>query len=65
MEHLNWDDLNPMPDVSDQWHCSPDLTQALTLAHVSQGMDPLQAAMEGHLQAPLIEPLLSKKHNHL
>ena len=58
MDHLNWDDLNHMPDMSDQFHCPPDLTQALTVAHVSQGMDPLKAAMEAHLQAPLIKPLL-------
>jgi hypothetical protein len=58
MEDLNWDDLKTMPDMSHQCHCPPDLTQALTVAHVSQGMDPLKAAMEAHLQAPLIEPLL-------
>ena len=42
------------PDVS----CTPDLTEALTVAHVSQGMDPLQAVLEAQLQAPLIQPLL-------
>jgi hypothetical protein len=46
--------LHLTPDCS----CTPDLTEALTLAHVSQGMDPLQAALEAQLQAPLIQPFL-------
>jgi hypothetical protein len=42
------------PDCS----CIPDLTDMLTVAHVSQGMDPLQASLEAQLQAPLVEPFL-------
>jgi hypothetical protein len=46
--------LHLTPDCN----CSSDLTEPLTLAHVSQGMDPLQAVLEAQLQAPLIQPLL-------
>ena len=42
------------PDCS----CTPDLTDMLTVAHISQGMDPLQAALEAQLQTPLIQPFL-------
>ena len=45
-------------DMGTDCSCTPDLTEALTLAHVSQGMDPLHAALEAQLQAPLIQPLL-------
>ena len=34
------------------------LDELLTVANISQGMDPLQAALEAQLQAPLIEPFL-------
>lgn len=46
--------LDPNPTC----HCTPDLTDMLTVAHVSQGMDPLQAALEAQLQAPLLQPFL-------
>jgi hypothetical protein len=42
------------PDCS----CTPELTDMLTVTYISQGMDPLQAALEAQLQAPLIEPFL-------
>ncbi len=53
-------DLNTLstPTFSPGAACTPDLTEALTVAHISQGMDPLQAVLEAQLQAPLIEPLL-------
>lgn len=35
-----------------------DLTDMLTVANISQGMDPLQAALDAQLQAPLIQPFL-------
>ena len=38
--------------------CTVDLTYMLTVASISQGMDPLQAALDAQLQAPLIKPLL-------
>lgn len=37
---------------------SPDLADLLTVANISQGMDPLQAALDARLQAPLIHPFL-------
>lgn len=37
---------------------APDLETMLTASHISQGMDPLQAALESQLEAPLIEPFL-------
>lgn len=58
MELLNTSDLYSaqIPDPC----CSgmPDLDELLTVANISQGMDPLQAALEAQLQAPLIEPFL-------
>jgi hypothetical protein len=36
----------------------PGIDELLTVANISQGMDPLQAALEAQLQAPLIEPFL-------
>lgn len=50
--------VQPIFDPTHSYHCSSDLTQALTAAHVSQGMDPLQAVLQAQLQAPLIEPFL-------
>ena len=38
--------------------CSTDLTDMLTVANISQGMDPLQAALDAQLQAPLVQPFL-------
>lgn len=45
-------------DTSPACDCTPDLTNMLTVAHVSQGMDPLQAALEAQLQTPLLQPFL-------
>jgi len=33
------------------------LIESLTVAHVANGMDPLEAALQARLQAPLIQPL--------
>jgi hypothetical protein len=38
--------------------CKTDLADMLTAANISQGMDPLQAALDAQLQAPLIQPFL-------
>lgn len=38
--------------------CTPDLTDILAVAKISQGMDPLQAVLDAQLQAPLIQPFL-------
>jgi len=38
--------------------CTPDITDMLTVANISHGMDPLQAALDAQLQTPLIEPFL-------
>ena len=43
----------PSPDC-----LAPDLETMLAVSHISQGMDPLQAALESQLEAPLIEPFL-------
>lgn len=43
----------PTPDC-----LAPDLETILTVSHISQGMDPLQAALESQLEAPLIEPFI-------
>lgn len=34
------------------------LTQSLAIAHVAHGMDPLQAALQAQLEAPLLGPIL-------
>lgn len=39
-------------------HGTADLTSMITVANISQGMDPLQAALEAQLQARLIQPFL-------
>jgi hypothetical protein len=39
-------------------HCTADLTDMLTVANISQGIDPLQAALDAQLQAPLIQSFL-------
>ena len=44
----------PIPHCS----CIPDLSDMLTVSYISQGMDPLQAALEAQLQAPLVQPFL-------
>jgi hypothetical protein len=56
MDFLNTSDLYSA-QVADA-SCMPDLDGLLTVANISQGMDPLQAALEAQLQAPLIEPFL-------
>ena len=38
--------------------CAADLTDMLAVASISQGMDPLQAALDAQLQAPLMQPFL-------
>lgn len=38
--------------------CIPDLSDMLTVSYISQGMDPLQAALEAQIQAPLVQPFL-------
>ncbi len=40
------------------YNCTPDLSDMLTVAKISQGIDPLQAAMDAQLQTPLIQPYL-------
>lgn len=58
---MDWFDHNaidPSQSFTADFGCEPDITQALTVAHVVQGMDPLQAVLEAQLQAPLIQPLL-------
>ena len=40
------------------YSCSTGLEDMLTLANISQGMDPLQAALDAQLQAPLLQPFL-------
>ena len=42
----------------DDTGCHPDFTQAITAAHIVHGMDPLQAALQAELQAPLVNPWL-------
>jgi hypothetical protein len=38
--------------------CNTDLTDMLTAARISQGIDPLQAVLDAQLEAPLIQPFL-------
>lgn len=58
MELLNTSDLY-LSQIADP-SCSgmTGLDELLTVANISQGMDPLQAALKAQLQAPLIEPFL-------
>jgi len=44
--------------MADKCHCTPDLTEMLTVSNISEGVDPLQAALDAQLQAPLIQPFL-------
>jgi hypothetical protein len=41
-----------------QHNCTPDLTDMLTVANMSHGMDPLHAALDAQLQTPFIQPFL-------
>lgn len=38
--------------------CTTDLVDLLTAASISHGVDPLHAALDAQLQAPLIQPFL-------
>jgi hypothetical protein len=58
MDFLNTSDLYSAQFADTSCSCLPDLDELLTVANISQGMDPLQAALEAQLQAPLIEPFL-------
>jgi hypothetical protein len=58
MELLNTSDLYSVQIADPCCSGMPDLDELLTVANISQGMDPLQAALEAQLQAPLIEPFL-------
>ena len=58
MDFLNTSDLYSAQIAHASCSCIPDLDELLTVANISQGMDPLQAALEAQLQAPLIEPFL-------
>ena len=46
------------PDGLAHHGCLQDLTQALALAHIAQGMDPTAAVLQAQLDAPLIQPFL-------
>ena len=54
MDFLNTSDLYSAQIADASCSCLPDLDELLTVANISQGMDPLEA----QLQAPLIEPFL-------
>ena len=58
MDFLSTSDLYSTQIADASCSCMPDLDALLTVANISQGMDPLQAALEAQLQAPLIEPFL-------
>ena len=58
MELLNTSDLYSVQIADPCCSGMPGLDELLTVANISQGMDPLQAALEAQLQAPLIEPFL-------
>ena len=58
MELLNTSDLYSAQIADPCCSGMPNLDELLTVANISQGMDPLQAALEAQLQAPLIEPFL-------
>jgi len=59
MEFFDWDTVNPNTDLHSNCECSPNLVDALTVAHISNGIDPLQALLDAQLQAPLIKPFLT------
>jgi len=59
MEFFDWDTINPTTDLSPNCDCNPNLVDALTVAHISNGVDPLQALLDAQLQAPLIKPFLT------
>ena len=57
-------DLQPLPDLGSplstaQHDCAIEtLTQSLAAAHVAHSMDPLDAALQAQLEAPLLHPFL-------
>jgi hypothetical protein len=58
MDPFEFNNTQPYSLTSTDCYCAPDLTDMLTVANLSNGMDPLQAALEAQLQAPLIQPFL-------
>jgi len=64
--HPHGPDLDPSPylgcpmdmDVGAPHGAMDGLTQSLAIAHVAHGMDPLEAALQAQLEAPLLGPLL-------
>lgn len=58
MDFLNADSHLAHDLLGVDCHCATDLTDVLTVANISQGMDPLHAALDAQLQAPLIQPFL-------
>ena len=58
MDFLNSSDLYSAQIADPCCSGMPGLDELLTVANISQGMDPLQAALEAQLQATLIEPFL-------
>ena len=58
MDFLSTSDLYSAQIVDTCCSGMPALDELLTVTNISQGMDPLQAALEAQLQAPLIEPFL-------
>tara|TARA_E500000331_G_scaffold279387_1_gene272440 strand:+ start:242 stop:448 length:207 start_codon:yes stop_codon:yes gene_type:complete len=68
MEFLDFEGSNfyePIHDSSDgtvdKFQSSPstlDLQNTLQIAHIANGVDPLEAALKASLQVPLIKPFL-------
>ena len=51
--------LNSGVDAPHHGSALEALSQSLATAHVANGMDPLDAALQAQLEAPLVHPLLS------
>lgn len=58
MDFFDTSSLDGMQEQITNYDCDLDLTDMLTVAQISQGVDPLQAALDAQLQAPLIKPFL-------
>ena len=58
MDPFDFNNIQPNSLTSTDCCCAADLTDMLTVANISNGMDPLQAALDAQLQAPLIQPFL-------
>ena len=58
MDFFDFNSALPDSLMADECHCTPDLTEMLTLSYISQGVDPPQAALDAQLHAPLIEPFI-------